>query len=237
MGRKHIRAALGICAAALFLAVPQSGDAQGQQALVFQGATLIDGNGGAPIANAVIVVEGNRIFAAGAAGQVQIPNGAQIVDASGKWIVPGFWDCQVNYSWFYGELMLNQGVTSTCDIANGEEHSIVHRRAVNAGNIRGPRTWIGIGHLGGADAEELTGYETPLSTRQIPTTVQETRNVVRTLLDAGADQIMFHDGSNFTPEMVAAGCEESHARNIPCTVHRARRRPECGCDGRRTGRG
>ncbi len=218
MGRNHIWSALGICAAALFLVAPQSGDAQTQQALVIQGATLIDGNGGAPIANSVIVVEGNRVTTAGAAGQVQIPDGADIVDANGKWILPGFWDCQINYSWFYGELMLNQGNTSTCDIANGEELSIVHRRAVNAGKIRGPRTWIGIGHLGGADPEELTGYETPLSTRQIPTSVEETRTVVRTLLDAGSDQIMFHDGSNFTPEMVAAGCEESHARNIPCTV-------------------
>jgi imidazolonepropionase-like amidohydrolase len=218
MARKLFRAALGGCAAALFLTSPVQVGAQGQQALVIQGATLIDGNGGAPIEDSAIVVEGNRITAAGAAGQVQVPDGAQIIDGDGKWVVPGFWDCQVNYSWFYGELMLNQGVTSTCDIGNGEELSIVHREAVNAGKIRGPRTWIGIGHLGGADPEDLTGYETPLSTRQIPTTVEETRAVVRTLLDAGADQIMFHDGSNFTPATVAAGCEESHARNIPCTV-------------------
>ena len=188
------------------------------QSLVIQGGTLIDGNGGPPVTNSVIVIQGNRITAAGPAGQVQVPAGAEIVDANGKWIIPGLWDCQLNYSWFYGEPMLNQGVTGSCDIGNNEELGIVHRNAVLAGNIRGPRTWIGVGHLGGADPDAATGYETDLSTRQIPTTADEMRTVVNRLLDAGADQIMFHDGRNFTPELVALGCELAHARNIPCTA-------------------
>jgi hypothetical protein len=187
------------------------------QALVIQGGTLIDGNGGAPLANSVIVIEGNRIAAVGTAGEVEVPVGAEVVDANNKWIIPGLWDCQVNYSWFYGEPMLNQGVTGSCDIGNNEELGILHRNAVLAGNIRSPRTWIGIGHLGGADPDDLTGYETDLSTRQIPATLDELRTAVNHLLDAGADQIMFHDGRNFTPEMVALGCELAHSRNIPCT--------------------
>jgi len=191
--------------------------AQAPQALVIQGATLIDGNGGAPVANSVIVIQGNRISAAGAAGQVQVPAGAQTIDARGKFIVPGLWDAQTNYSWFNGELNLNQGVTSIVDIGNGEEWSILHREAVAHGKIRGPRTVIGVGHLGGADPDELTGFETPLSTRQIPKTVEETVTVSRRLLDAGADMIMFHDGRNFTPEMVAAGCREAHMRGKVCT--------------------
>ena len=188
------------------------------QLLVIQGGTLVDGNGGAPVADSVIVIEGNRITAVGSAGQVQVPAGAEVVDAVGKWIISGLWDCQLNYSWFYGEPMLNQGVTGSCDIGNNEELGIVHRNAVLAGNIRGPRTWIGVGHLGGADPDAATGYETDLSTRQIPTTPDEMRTVVNRLLDAGADQIMFHDGRNFSPELVALGCELSHARDIPCTA-------------------
>ena len=51
--------------------------AQGQQnTLVIQGGTLIDGNGGAPVPNSVIVINGNRITAVGRAGQVQVPVGA-----------------------------------------------------------------------------------------------------------------------------------------------------------------
>ena len=195
------------------------------QALVIRGGTLIDGNGGAPLANSVIVVRGNQIAAVGAAGQVPVPAGAQIVEAAGKWIVPGLWDCQQNFSWFYSELHLNQGVTSICDIGNGDEWSIVHRDAVNRGKLRGNRTWIGIAHLGGVQPDELTGWETPLQTRLLPKTVAETRAVVTRLLDAGADQIMFHDGNNFTPEMVKAGCDLAHARGKPCTQRTGGRMP------------
>ena len=211
--------ALLYCAAALMLAgAPLPMLAQAQQAVVIQGGTLIDGNGGGPVANSTVVIQGNRVSAAGPAAQVQIPAGAQVIDARGKWVLPGLWDNQTNYSWFNGELNLNQGVTSIVDIGNSEELSILHRAAVNNGKIRGPRTFIGIGHFGGADPDEVTGYETPLSTRQIPKTVEETVMISRRLLDAGADMIMFHDGRNFTPDMVAAGCREAHARGKMCTM-------------------
>jgi imidazolonepropionase-like amidohydrolase len=225
--RRILSGMTAVCAAAvLSTSVPTEVGAQAQnQALVIQGATLIDGNGGAPVPNSVIVVQGNMITAVGRQGQVQTPAGAQVVNANGKWVVPGLWDCQQNYSWFYGEPQLNQGVTSGCDIGNGDELSIAHRDAVNHGKIRGPRTWIGVAHLGGADPAELTGWETPLQTRQIPKTVEETRIVVTRLLAAGADMIMFHDGNNFTPEMVKAGCDLAHARGKPCTQRTGGRMP------------
>jgi hypothetical protein len=216
MGRTLARSSLAVCAVVLLYVIGTNAQ-QPPQALVIQGGTLIDGNGGAPIANSMIVIQGNQITAVGAAGQLQAPAGAQVINAQGKWIVPGLWDCQQNFSWFYSEPQLNQGVTSGCDIGNGDEWGIVHRDAVNHGKIRGPRVWVGVGHLGGVDPEELTGWETSLQTRQLPKTVEETKAVVTRLLDAGADQIMFHDGNNFTPEMVKAGCDLAHARNKPCT--------------------
>ena len=82
-------------------------EAQAPQALVIQGATLIDGNGGVPVANSVIVIQGNRIAAAGAAGQVQVPQGAQTIDARGKFVVPGLWDAQTNYSRSRYDYILN----------------------------------------------------------------------------------------------------------------------------------
>src|ERR1700687_403161 len=206
MARAKSRIWLSCCAALVLAGGVVPVEAQTPQALVIQGATLIDGNGGPPVANSVIVIQGNRIAAAGAAGQVQVPAGAQTIDAGGKFLVPGLWDAQTNYSWFDGELNLNQGVTSIVDIGDGEEWSILHREAVLHGKIRGPRTVIGIGHLGGANPDQLTRLATALSPRQIPKTVEETVAVARKLLDAGADMIMFHDGRNFTPEMVAAAC-------------------------------
>ncbi len=52
------------------------------------GAVLIDGEGGPPVSNSVVVVAGDRIRAAGAASTVPIPAEADKIDGSGKFLVP-----------------------------------------------------------------------------------------------------------------------------------------------------
>lgn len=216
--RKHILRAL--CAAFVFVlaGTPAAVDAQIGQSLVIEGGTLIDGNGGAVLENAIIVIEGNRITDVGPAGQVDIPDGAQIIDAAGKWVLPGLWDNQTNYRWFFGELNLTQGVTSTVDVGNGEELSLAHREAVNNGKIRGPRTWVGVGHIGGGEAEDLTGYESTIGTRQVPQSREELLALVQRLLDAGTNMIMFHDGAHFPEDWVRDGCAAAHAANRACIM-------------------
>src|SRR5665213_4324617 len=74
-------------------------DAQNQQSVqVIQGGTLIDGNGGPPVPNAVIIIQGNRIAQIGRTGQVPIPAGAQVMNATGKWITPGLIDAKANWN-------------------------------------------------------------------------------------------------------------------------------------------
>jgi len=67
------------------------------------GATLIDGNGGAPVRDAAIVLDGSRIAAAGPRGAVSIPPGAEQVDARGRWIMPGMFDTNVHLSLYGGQ--------------------------------------------------------------------------------------------------------------------------------------
>ena len=92
------RVASGVSLAIIgFLAADGAGDRLSAQnaaapALVIEGGTLIDGNGGAPAPNPVIVVQGNRITAVGRAGQVQAPAGARVINAAGKYVLPGLWD-------------------------------------------------------------------------------------------------------------------------------------------------
>src|SRR5437764_13406296 len=57
------------------------------QAIVLQGARLIDGTGAAPVEGATIVIEGDRIAAVGA--KVAVPKGARAVDARGRTVIPG----------------------------------------------------------------------------------------------------------------------------------------------------
>ncbi len=61
------------------------------------GATLIDGTGSAPVANAVVIIDGTEIAAVGRRGSVQMPRDAEIVDVGGKWLVPGLIDAHVHF--------------------------------------------------------------------------------------------------------------------------------------------
>lgn len=63
----------------------------------FVGGTLIDGTGGAPRADAVILVQNERIAAVGSRDEIAIPPEARVVDASGKWIVPGLIDAHIHF--------------------------------------------------------------------------------------------------------------------------------------------
>ncbi|HWW84376.1 MAG TPA: amidohydrolase family protein [Vicinamibacterales bacterium] len=67
------------------------------------GGTLIDGNGGAPVADSVILIAGARITAVGARSAVMIPADATRIDARGQWIVPGFIDTNVHLSLYGGQ--------------------------------------------------------------------------------------------------------------------------------------
>jgi len=62
------------------------------------GATLIDGRGGAPVANANIVLRDGKIDCAGSAAQCPVPEGIDVTNASGMWIAPGLIDAHVHFS-------------------------------------------------------------------------------------------------------------------------------------------
>jgi imidazolonepropionase-like amidohydrolase len=74
------------------------------QLTVIDGATLIDGNGGAAVPDAVVVVDGARIRAAGPRSSVQIPAGAKVVDAKGRYVLPGLIDTNVHLSLYGGAM-------------------------------------------------------------------------------------------------------------------------------------
>jgi imidazolonepropionase-like amidohydrolase len=60
------------------------------------GATLWDGTGRGPVANAVTLVRNDRILCAGAAGECTIPSGARVIDAKGQYLIPGLIDSHVH---------------------------------------------------------------------------------------------------------------------------------------------
>jgi imidazolonepropionase-like amidohydrolase len=93
------------------------------------GATLWDGTGRAPVANAVTVVRDDRVLCAGAAGECEVPRGARVIDARGRYLIPGLIDSHVHLLFLQNGSasedlpldlrdLLAQGVTTVRDMGN-----------------------------------------------------------------------------------------------------------------------
>ncbi len=212
-------ASVGFACLALYADGPAS--AQGQeQVLAIRGGTLLDGNGGAPIANSVIVIRGNRIAAVGRVGRVQIPANATVINATGKWITPGLIDAKANWNWMYGEAFLYYGVTSAMVSGARNDGGIAERDAINHGIYAGPRLYQVVLNAkgGGADRND-PAYQRqygmardnylPGAGQKTITTPEEARALVRANIAGGADFLGTNDGAA-PPEVWAAYADEAH---------------------------
>ncbi len=133
----------------------------GENVTVLSGGLLIDGSGAPPVENGVVVMRGERIVAAGAAGTVSVPANADVVDVTGKTIMPGMiegnshiiFDGQSNHpAYFAGRYRdyyeigarnlyasLMQGITTSRDTMDPLEEMIRLREDVENGIIAGSR--------------------------------------------------------------------------------------------------
>jgi hypothetical protein len=193
--------------------LPGDGPASAQgapSALVIRGGTLVDGNGGTPVPNSVIVIEGNRIAAVGRAGEVAVPAGAQVIDAAGKWVMPGLIDAKANWNWFYGEAFLHWGVTSAMVTGARNDQGIAERDAIDHGIFPGPRIYQGVTNAkgGGANGQNKDRYVPGGGQRWIYN-AEQARALVRSNIAGGADFLGSNDGDG-PPEMWAAYADEAH---------------------------
>ncbi len=117
---------------------------------VLRGARVITMRGDEVIENGDIVIRDNRIVAVGPRGQVQIPDGARVIDVAGRTIVPGFVDTHAHLRaafgvhrdqvWSYAA-NLAYGVTTARDPQTGTTDVLSYEDQVTAGNIVGPRIY------------------------------------------------------------------------------------------------
>jgi imidazolonepropionase-like amidohydrolase len=178
-------------------------------ALVITGATLIDGTGSAALPDAVVVIEGDRIKAVGPRNKVTIPKGATVVDAHGKFLLPGLWDMHAHFEQVeWGPTYLAAGVTTVRDVGNEFEFITAVRDAVKEGRGLGPQMLL----AGIVDGESPTAWGKILAS-----TPDEARTVVNRYHDAGFQQIKIY--SSVKLEIVKVICEEAHRLGMTVTGH------------------
>ena len=200
------------------------------------GGRLIDGYGGPPIENSVIVIEGERITSVGRAGEVKVPEGAEVISTEGMSVLPGLWDMHVHlmlvghadYAYWdktYPPLfrstimpaaakqLLMAGVTSARDLGAPLEDSLAIREGINQGKIPGPTLYISGPFL---QHEPYPGTE---AFRWGIKGVEDARAKVRRLAQAKVDVIKLIDQDQMTMDEVRAIVDEAHKHSLPVVAH------------------
>ncbi|HET6348457.1 MAG TPA: amidohydrolase family protein [Candidatus Krumholzibacteria bacterium] len=130
-------------------------------AIALTNARIITMHGDDVIENGTVVVDRNRITAVGAAGSVEVPKGAKVIDCSGKTIMPGLIDVHSHMGgteitphedWVY-LANLAFGVTTTHDPSNNTEIVFTNSEMAKAGEIVAPRIFSTGTILYGADGD------------------------------------------------------------------------------------
>jgi hypothetical protein len=179
--------------------------------LAITGAKLEDSTGAPPVKDSVILIENGVIKAVGPRSQVRIPKDATVLDASGKYAVPGLWDMHAHYEQVeWGPIYLAAGVTSVRDVGN--EFDFI--RTVHDELDRKENPAIGP-HLEFAGVIDGTG---PISLGAIiADTPEQALDRVQRYKAAGARQIKIY--SSVKPEIVKAITADAHARGMTVTGH------------------
>ena len=237
----------GIAVLILLTAFVPAANAAGTTAII--GGTVVDLDGIAPIENAVILVEGERIAAIGEAGSIKIPDGAEQIDAGGTWLIPGLMNMHVHLGLVLPGKMkaelqgeseaalalrmaanaresLQAGVT-TIRLTGDRGHADLDlMRAINKGQADGPRIFsageeltITAGH--GSKLPGKTNYDGP----------DELVKAARTQISAGAKWLKIlisggiaTDGGGLaealmTPEEIRAVIDAGHRFGAKVTAH------------------
>jgi imidazolonepropionase-like amidohydrolase len=194
-------------------------------ALVLSGATVIDGTG-APPRKADVVIEGERIVCV--AERCPKPEKARVVDARGKYVIPGLVDMHVHlltHPWNEkGELearwdrptvkqmlktFVQMGVTTIRDPGSETGDAVMVGRLLKEGKLQGPRL-LTAGRILNASSFNPEPFVTVR-------TEEAVRDEVRWQAAAGVDAIKVY--SSMPPELVKAAIDEAHKRGLPVIGH------------------
>src|SRR5690242_3699115 len=215
------------------VAVPRAGAQAKTQRVVLKGARLIDGTGRPAIENSVLVIEGDRVVAAGKAGAVSIPKDAMVQDVTGKTIMPAL----INLHGHLGlstngadsiaghytqenvvkqlNKYLSYGVATVASLGQDEDEIYKVRDAQHEGTLGGARLYTaGRGFL------EYTGKANPADHRYRPQNPEEARADVRELaahhpdfMKMWVDDGLGH-GVKIKPEIYQAIIDEAHKQHL-----------------------
>lgn len=180
--------------------------------LAFTHATVIDMTGAPPKSDMTVVVRGNRIVAVGQTGRVPIPEGAQIINAAGKFLIPGLWDMHLHITEAERTfpLLIANGVTGVRNMGGDFQKLFEWREAVASGRLSGPRI-VSCGPVVDGPNPSNPDHAIPVGG------AEEGRQAVDFLKRGGADFVKVYDGVSRAAYFAIV--EEAKKQGLPFVGH------------------
>src|SRR6185503_13932947 len=180
--------------------------------------TVIDATGSQPIPDQTVVIVAGRISEVGKPGKVRVPRGAQVVDATGKFLIPGLWDMHVhlagasaNPAWSKDivlPLYVAGGVTGVREMGSDLKTAQQWRKEIAEGLIVGPRI-VTPGPM-------INTRKSPQPELSAVQNESEARETVRSLKSRGAD---FVKVLNLSRESYLALADEAKKQGLSFAGH------------------
>jgi len=236
----RILCSLSGLAVACVLGASTAADAQ---TTALRGARVIDGSGGTPIDNATIVIRDGRIVAIGSSTATPVPSGAEVVDYTGKTVIPGLISDHSHVGIFIGlkaapenynrDAILRQlkqleayGVTTVMALGLNSPLFYELRPELHAGRLPGADLFgadQGIGAVGGAPPATVV----PVGENQVsrPDTTERTRESIRQMAARKTDMVkIWLDGMGglmpkMPKEVYSAAIDEAHKNGLRVAAH------------------
>ncbi|HXI92348.1 MAG TPA: amidohydrolase family protein [Blastocatellia bacterium] len=205
-----MRSILGLLLCVLPLAQPPH-PAQNSQPkqLVLTHVTVIDATGAPANSDMTVVITGDRITELGKTQTVRVPKEAQVIDATGKFLIPGLWDMHVH--WYlkdYLPLFIANGVTGVRLMWGMPMHQ-QWRKEIENGTVLGPRLFI---------ASPIVDGPNPVWPASVSVSNdREARQAVTKAREDGADFIKVY--SRLTREAFFAIADETKKQGISFAGH------------------
>jgi len=177
--------------------------------IALEGATLIDGSGGPPRSDALVIVRNGHIEAIARVNEIPVPRGAMVVDLAGKTIIPGLIDAHAHVERWASGRYIAWGVTTVRDLHSNTDSALALRNALNLGSVLGPRMFTSGAMIDGVPPTyaNASGVATP----------DDARRAVDKHAVAGVDYLKVY--TKITPALLQAILDEAGKLRLTVAAH------------------
>jgi imidazolonepropionase-like amidohydrolase len=228
---------LALCAAAVLHAATAAQQAAQAAQYALVGGTLIDGSGGAPVRDSVVLVRDGRIERVGTADSLPVPNGYERISTEGLTVLPGLWDLHVHLIYnghpnvggqfrhaadfervtipAAARQMLMGGVTTVRDLAAPPAAILAVKKRIASGELPGPTIYAA-----GPALAKLAPGQTTTTPQFLPITdAADARAKTRQLIDQGVDIVKMFFVDRMSADERSAIIGEARARGRKIAMH------------------